>query len=192
LGRREWPRDEEFRRHLGVNSRIFAIVDLKQLGLATLEAFSRRACFAHSAEAPRTSDTGLIEPPLTMEDEMRKTSAILCGAAAVMMLAGCVAGGGYGRSGGHSRVGVSYTAGYYDGYYGPYSGGYWASDGYFYYMDKSHNYQRDQSRHFRRDRFKGAKTVEAEDRTRDRNQNNKQRDSNQNQRDGNQRDRDNR
>jgi hypothetical protein len=133
---------------------------------------------------------------------MRKISAVLCGATAVMMLAGCVAGGGYGRSNSYGRSGgsavrVTYMTGYYDGYYGPYGGGYWANDGYFYYMDKSHNYQRDQSRHFRRDRFRGAKSVRAEDRTRDHehdgDKNNKRRDGDQDHRDGyQQRDHDNR
>ncbi len=78
---------------------------------------------------------------------MRKLSAVLFAASAVMALSGCVpyAGGPYGT-----------YDGYYDGYYGPYSSGYWANDGYFYYSDQQHNYHRDDGRHFRHERFTGG------------------------------------
>jgi hypothetical protein len=92
---------------------------------------------------------------------MRKLTAVLCGAAALIALSGCVAHVGYG--GGY----YGDYDGYYDGYYGPYGGGYWASDGFFYYSDEHHNYHRDDSKHFRHERFENAKPVKAEHRDRD-------------------------
>ena len=92
---------------------------------------------------------------------MRKTLAILCAAAAMTMLAGCVTSNGYP----HGRV--SYTIGYYDGFYGPYAGGYW-SNGYFYYLGRDRHYHRDDGHHFRRNNFAGGHRFRAEDRDHDR------------------------
>ncbi len=91
---------------------------------------------------------------------MRKMTAILIGALAAMILAGCVGGPYRHRSAGYVTV-------YYDGYYGPYSGGYWGPGGYFYYL-RDNKYHRDVARHFRRDNFKGGHPVHAERRDRDR------------------------
>jgi len=100
---------------------------------------------------------------------MKKFSVVLCTAAAVIGLSGCVryAGGPYDRYDGYgpydrydgyygNNYGNDYYDGYYDGYYGPYVGGYWANDGYFYYSDRQHNYRRDGGRHFRHERFNGG------------------------------------
>ena len=81
-------------------------------------------------------------PFLPVEDDMRKMTAILIGALAALILAGCVGGPYRHRSAGYVTV-------YYDGYYGPYSGGYWGPGGYFYYL-RDNKYHRDVARHFRR------------------------------------------
>jgi hypothetical protein len=99
---------------------------------------------------------------------MRAFSAILCGGTAIVLLSGCVGYRDYGDSHRGGYYNGAYLGGYYDGYYGPYSGGYWASDGYFYYMDRNHHYRRDNNRHFRRNRFPGSKPIRAGDRGRDR------------------------
>ena len=100
---------------------------------------------------------------------MKTFSAILCGGAAVMLLSGCA--GGYGQHRDNYRGGYydgAYSGGYYDGYYGPYIGGYWSNDGYFYYLDQNRNYRRDDGRHFRHDHFRGSNPIRADDRSRDR------------------------
>jgi hypothetical protein len=92
----------------------------------------------------------------SVETTMKKTSALLCTAAAAMMLAGCATPNGY-----HTRA--SLMIGYYDGFYGPYPGGYW-SGGYFYYLGHDRKYHRDDGRHFRHDNFSGARRFSAPDR----------------------------
>ncbi len=101
---------------------------------------------------------------------MKAFSGVLWGAGAIALLSGCVVDGGYSyqRDPVRSDYTAASSAGYYDGYYGTYIGGYWASDGYFYYLDRTHNYRRDDGGHFRRERFQGAKEIRAEDRSHNR------------------------
>jgi len=96
---------------------------------------------------------------------MRTRLGLLCGAAAIVMLAGCAYRSDYrdryGAYDGNNSGDYNGYDGYYDGYYGPYGGGYWASDGYFYYMDEHHNYRRDDGHHFHHERFAGGNPIHA-------------------------------
>lgn len=99
---------------------------------------------------------------------MRAHLKLICSAAAIVALSGCVYP--HGPRDGYGAYGTGYGGpydSYYDGYYGPYSGGYWAADGYFYYSDGQHNYRRDDAHHFRHEHFDGGNAIRSEDRERD-------------------------
>jgi len=94
---------------------------------------------------------------------MRIHLKLICGAAAIAALSGCVYP--YGHRDHYGAYDTGYGGpydSYYDGYYGPYGGGYWAADGYFYYSDDHHNYRRDEGHHFRHEHFEGANAVRSE------------------------------
>jgi len=82
---------------------------------------------------------------------MKRVSALLIGAIALVTVSACAEG--YGRHGAdYSSSSARYYDGYYDGFYGQPTAGYWASDGHFYYRTaEGQPYVRDDSGHFRRD-----------------------------------------
>ncbi len=86
-------------------------------------------------------------------------------ASAVLLLAACASGPGYGGGpgygydyGGPAAIGYD---GYYDDAYGPFYDGYWAGDGFFYYRSGDHDrFHRDDGRHFRHDAGAGMHPVQ--------------------------------
>ena len=88
---------------------------------------------------------------------MKNLTILVCGAAAISLLAGCASGPGYGHRDSFG-VAVGYD-GYYDNYYGPFVDGYWDNDGAYYYYDGGGQRHRDDGHHFRRDAGQGFHAV---------------------------------
>jgi hypothetical protein len=95
---------------------------------------------------------------------MQRLTGMICGAAAIALMAGCTDTYGHRDSFG---VAVGYD-GYYDDYYGPFTGGYWDNDGFFYYYDSGGHRHRDSDHHFRHDSAQGYHAVHGGQRDRDR------------------------
>jgi len=89
---------------------------------------------------------------------MNKTIALVALTMAIMPLAACADGYGYGGVATSYGSGPYSYDGYYDGYYGDIYDGYWGSDNNFYYRRGAgdHGYVRGDRGHFSRDMPQGG------------------------------------